>query len=208
MASIIKSSDKLFFIAHSYNHPTMHEWRLICVAFKASTTLSPSCLQDGRFLVEFFTLHHNNIWYNAINQHFWLQYHAASNIATPTPYAATHLIQPSDTSKAHAKRHGLVPFRRWINLTHSNTFVHGPLNFAIVQARKTCDRISQANWDILSKNQPLYVNPPPPFDLPSYSIHVNRNFHVAHLNTSCTQLLMAAAADNTNGESPDNKRPR
>jgi hypothetical protein len=84
VASIIKSSGKLFFIAHSYNHPMMHEWCLIRVAFEASTTLSPSYLQDGCLLVEFFTLHHDNIWYNAINQHFWLQYHAASNIATPT----------------------------------------------------------------------------------------------------------------------------
>jgi hypothetical protein len=173
---------------------------------EASTTLSPSCLQDGRFLVEFFTLHHDDIRYNAINQHFWLQYHAASNIATPTPYAATHLIRPSDTSEAHAKHHGLVSFRRWINLTHSNTFIHGPFKFAVVQARKTRNCISQADWDILSKNQPLYVNPPPCFNLPSYSIHVNQNFHVTHLNTSCTQLLMAAAADNTHGKSPNDKR--
>jgi hypothetical protein len=206
VASIIKSSEKLFFIAHSYNHPMTREWHLIRVAFKASTTLSPSCLQDRRFLVEFFTLHHVDIWYNAINQCFWLQYHAASDIATPTPYATTHLIRPSNTSKTYAKHHGLVPFRRWINVTHSDTFIHGPFDFADVQARKTRDRISQANWDILSKNQPLYVNSPPRFDHPSYSIHVDQNFHVAHLNTSCTQLLMAAAADNTHGESLDDKR--
>jgi hypothetical protein len=155
MASIIKSSDKLFFVAHSYNDPTMREWRLIRVAFDNSTTLSPSCLQDGHFLMEFFILHHDDIWYNATNERFWLQYHNSGDIATPTPYAATHLIQPSNTSEAHAKRHGLVPFQRWINLTHSDTFIHGPFDFAIVEARKTRDRISQIDWDVLSKNQPL-----------------------------------------------------
>jgi hypothetical protein len=92
VASIIKSSDKLFFVARSYNDPMTCKWRLIRVAFDDSTTLSPSCLQDGRFLMEFFTLHHDDIWYNATNQHFWLQYHKSGNIATPTPYAATHLI--------------------------------------------------------------------------------------------------------------------
>ncbi len=206
--SIIKSPDKLFFIAHSYNHPTTCEWCLIHVAFEDSTTLSPSCLQDGRFLVEFFTLHHNYIRYNATNQRFWLQYHNSGNIATPTPYTATHLIRPSNMSEAHVKHHGLVPFHRWINLTHSDTFIHGPFDFAIVEARKTCNRISQIDWDILSKNQPLYSNTPPRFDLPSYSIHVDWNFHVAHLNTSCIQLLMAVVADNTNGESTDDKRSR
>jgi hypothetical protein len=183
----------------------MREWRLICVAFEASTTLSPSCLQDGCFLVEFFTLYYNNIRYNAINQRFWMQYHAASNIATPTPYTVTHPIQPSNTSKAHAKHHGLVPFCRWINHTHSNKFIHRPFDFAVVQGRKTRNLISQANWDILSKNQPLYINPPPRFDLPSNSIHVDWNFHIAHLYTSSTQLLMAAVADITHGESPEDK---
>jgi hypothetical protein len=158
--------------------------------------------------VEFFILHHDDIHYNATNQRFWLQYHNSRDIATPTPYAATHLIRPSDTSEVHAKRHGLVPFRRWINITHSDTFIHGPFDFAIVTARKTRDCISQIDWEILSKHQPLYSNPPPRFDLPSYSIHVDRNFHVAHLNTSCIQLLMAAAAENTNGESTDGKRSR
>jgi hypothetical protein len=158
--------------------------------------------------MEFFTLHHDDIQYNTTNQRFWLQYHNSGDITTPTPYAATHLIQPSDTSEAHAKHHGLVPFRHWTNLTHSDTFIHGPFNFAIIEACKTCDRISQIDWDILSKNQPLYSNPPPRFDLPSYSIHVDWNFHVAHLNTSCIQLLMAAAADKTNGESTDDKRSR
>jgi hypothetical protein len=166
------------------------------------------CLQDGHFLVKFFTLHLDDIQYNAINQRFWLQCHTAGNIATPTPNAATHLIRLSDTSESQAKRHGLIPFRRWVNLTHSNTFIHGPFDFTIIQARKTSNRISQADWDILSQNQPLYANPPSRFNLPSYSIHVDQNYHVAHIDQSFVQLLMAAAANDTNGESLGDKRSR
>ncbi len=107
VASIIKSHDRLFFIAYSYTNPTTREWRLVRVAFDESTALSLLCLQDCRFLVEFFTLYHEDIRYNMTNQRFWLQYHKSGDIATPTPFAATHLIRPSETSKA--SRSGSIP---------------------------------------------------------------------------------------------------
>jgi hypothetical protein len=100
-------------------NPTTREWRLVCVAFSDSTSLSPSCLQDGRFLVEFYTLHHADVRFNASNQRYWLQYHSIGNIATPTSSTTTHLNRPSDTSEAHAAHH------RWINLLHSATLLHG-----------------------------------------------------------------------------------
>jgi hypothetical protein len=53
VASIINSSDCLFFISHSLGNPSTCEWRLVRVAFSDSTLLSPSCLQDGQFLMEF-----------------------------------------------------------------------------------------------------------------------------------------------------------
>jgi hypothetical protein len=68
VASIINSLDHLFFILHSLSNPTTREWRLVRVAFFDSTSLSPSCLQDGQFLMEFYTLHHANTWFNASNQ--------------------------------------------------------------------------------------------------------------------------------------------
>jgi hypothetical protein len=61
VASIINSSNCLFFIAHSLGNPTTRKWRLVCVAFANSTALYPSCLQDGQFLVEFYTLHHADV---------------------------------------------------------------------------------------------------------------------------------------------------
>jgi hypothetical protein len=47
VAGIINSSDRLFFISHSLGHPTTCKWWLVRVAFSDSTSLSPSCLQDG-----------------------------------------------------------------------------------------------------------------------------------------------------------------
>jgi hypothetical protein len=163
------------------------------VAFADSTALSPSYLQDGRFLVEFYTLHHPNIRFNACNQRYWLQYHSLGDIATPSSSTSTHLIRPSDTSKAHAATHRLVPFRQWLNLTHSNTYIHGPFDFASNNSRKTRDRISQSDWDNLSKQTSMFHNPLPQFDLPSYSIHVDRSVHVAICNTTNCNLLLAAA---------------
>ncbi len=50
---IFSITDKLFFIAHKIGTADCYEWRLVRVAFRDSVSLYPSCLQDGRFLVEF-----------------------------------------------------------------------------------------------------------------------------------------------------------
>jgi hypothetical protein len=193
VAGIMNSSDRLFFILHSLGHPTTCEWRLVRVAFSDSTSLSPSCLQDGRFLMEFYTLHHADIRFNASNQRYWLQYHSIGDITTPSPSTTTHLIRPSDTSEAHAARHRLVPFRHWINLLHSGTLLHGPFKFASVNGRKMRDRISPADWDALAKFSSLYQNPLPRFDLPSYSIHVDRGIHSTFCDQANADALCAAA---------------
>jgi hypothetical protein len=104
------------------------------------------------FIVEFYTLHHDDVRFNASTQRSWLQYHHSSDIATPTPSTATHLIRPSDTSEAHATRLSLVPFRRWVNLTHSDTFIHGPYNFAAAHGWQSRDRISNTDWDAISSH--------------------------------------------------------
>ena len=50
--SIIRSADRLFLVANDAD-PNFLEWRLVRVALEDSMSLHPSCLQDGRFLVEF-----------------------------------------------------------------------------------------------------------------------------------------------------------
>jgi len=89
----------------------VHEWRLIRVALSDSSSLSPSCLQDGRFLVELYTLHFDDVRHNACNQRYWLQYHSVGDMATLTSSATTHFTHPSDTSKALAIKQRLIPFR-------------------------------------------------------------------------------------------------
>jgi hypothetical protein len=193
LASIINSLDRLFFILHLFGNPSTCKWRLVHIAFSNSTLLSPLCLQDGRFLVEFYTLHHANVRFNAANQQYWLQYHAFGKIATPTSSTQTHLIRPSDTSEAYAARHQIVPFCHWVNLFHSGTLLHGPFKVASVNGRKLCDHISQANWDVLAKFSACFQNSLPWFNLPSYSIHVNHSIHSAFCDCANADALCATA---------------
>jgi hypothetical protein len=134
--SIIQSSAKLFFISHSIGTNDAREWRLVRVASQESMSLYPSCLQDGRFLVKFYISHPADSRYNATNTRFWLQYHTLGELQSPLSTMDTHLIRPSDSSKDYATRHKLLPFRKWVNLTHQDTFIHGPFDFATVTARK------------------------------------------------------------------------
>ena len=199
--SIIQSSAKLFFISHSIGTNDAREWRLVRVALQESMSSYPSCLQDGRFLVEFYISHPADSRYNAINTRFWLQYHTISELQSPLSTTETHLIRPSDSSEDYATRHKLLPFRKWVNLTHHDTFIHGPFDFATVNGRKTRDRISQPDWDVLKTHCNMFHNPLPRFDVPSYSIHVDRGAHVTfHSDAIARQLIISAPNAN---DTPD-----
>jgi hypothetical protein len=191
--SIIQSSDKLFFVSHSIGTNDAREWRLVQVALQESMSSYPSCLQDGRFLVEFYISHPADSRYNAINTRFWLQYHTLGELQSPLSTTDTHLIQPSDSLEDYANRHKLLPFRKWVNLTHHDTFIHGPFDFATANGRKTRDRISQPDWDVLKTHCNMFHNPLLRFDVSSYSIHVDRGAHVTfHSDAIARQLLILA----------------
>jgi hypothetical protein len=136
VCSIIQSSDRLFFISHSIGLNEAREWRLVRVAFEQSMSSCPSCLQDGGFLLEFFICHPSNLRINVINQRYWLQYHTLSKLQSPLSSMDMHLIRPSDTSVDYAQCHKLCSFWKWLNLTHLDTFIHGPFKFASVNGRK------------------------------------------------------------------------
>ena len=127
---IISSKDKLFFIAHKLGNSSNCEWRLVRVAFTASILLYPSALQDGRFLVEFYITHPQDIQCNAVNQRYWLQYCVQNGISDGR--VDVHLITTSDTSEDRAAKHNLHPVQCWVNLTHADTYIHGPFEFATV----------------------------------------------------------------------------
>ncbi len=103
------------------------------VAFQDLVALYPSCLQDGHFLVDFYVAHPSDICYNVINQQFWLQHCNQTPAVFGTMDA--HLITLSNTSTDRVKQHHLVPNQAWANLTHSDTYIHGPFEFAVVQSR-------------------------------------------------------------------------
>ncbi len=127
---IIASTDKLFFIAHNIGASHCHEWWLVRVAFKDSILLYPASLQDHRFLVEFYVLHPADVQYNAINQLYWLQYSMHNGISNGQLDA--HLLTPSDSSEEQAEKHKLRPICAWVNLTHGDTYIHGPFDFATI----------------------------------------------------------------------------
>jgi hypothetical protein len=138
-------------------------------------SLYSSALQDWHFLDKIYVAHLNDIQYNATNQRFWLQYREHT---TPTFGAVdAHLITPSKTLEERASCHNLIPIRCWVNLTHSNTYIHGPSEFAMVRGCKIFDRISQDDWNALVAKFSMFVNKVSKFDLPTYTIYVDHSVH-------------------------------
>ena len=131
-ASIISSTNKLFFVSHSIGANDSCEWRLARLAFNDSVLLYPSCTLDGRFLFEFYISHPSDWHYNAVNQCYLIQFHGQEDMMCPDLSTDSHLICPSETSDAYALRHKLRPFRKWLNITHLDTYIHGPFEFASV----------------------------------------------------------------------------
>ncbi len=164
------------------------------VAFADSISLYPSALQDGRFLVEFYVLHPSDVRYNATNQRYWLQYSEQDGISNG--HLDAHLITPSDNSEDRAKCHYLRPIRCWVNLTHGDTYVYGPFDFATVRGRKTRNRIDQSSRDVLAAKSSMFSNPVPRCNLSTYSIHVDRGIHIIF------PRMMAVAHDMPNPHFP------
>jgi hypothetical protein len=171
----------------------VREWRIVRVVFEASMASYSSCLVDGQYLVDFYISHPSDSRYNAINKRFWLQYHSQDDIMVNSTLANTHLICPSDSSETYASRHKLLPFRKYINLTHSDTFIHGPFDFSTINNRKKRDRIWQSDWDILKSHCDLFHNPLPRFDVPTYSVHVDASAHTTFYSTALSGDLFSSA---------------
>ena len=126
----------MFFIAHRVPGTTASEWYLVRVDLDSTISANPNAMQDGRFLVEFYVGHPADKRYNAINQRFWLEYHPIIDMANPFRNRTTHLIRPSDQSQAYAAKERLRPFRQWARLNHSDTYISGPFDFAVINGRK------------------------------------------------------------------------
>ena len=112
-----------------------------------------------------------------------------SDVFHPDQANETHLVKPSNTSRAFAVTNNLVAVRKYIHLIHEDTFIHGPFDFATVNNRKTRDRISQVDWNILAKYSHRFRNPLPSFDVPTYSIHVDNGVHFSFNDKHHSEVL-------------------
>jgi hypothetical protein len=79
IAAVVKSEDKLFFIAHAATTTAgRKEWKLVQVNFTKSIQQQPACLQNGRFLVDFYIEHHRNGALDIRDRRYWLEYHRSN----------------------------------------------------------------------------------------------------------------------------------
>jgi hypothetical protein len=168
-------------------------------------SIYPSCTLDCWFLFKFYICHPADWQYNAVNQRYWIQFHGREDITHPSLSTETHLVQPSDTSDDYAQRHNLLSFRKWLNITHLDTYIHGPFEFATICDRKMHDRISQDDWDVIWKYSSMFQNPLPTFDVPTYLIHVDQGAHVKYHNKALADILCFKASQMS--ESMHNKCP-
>ena len=159
-----------------------------------SIASNSTCMQNGRFFVEFYILHSADTSYNGINQRYWLQYHKASNIIMPTLALATHLIKPTDLSEQLAARHKLVPFRQLVNLTHESTYIRGPFEWTTVRGREMRDLVSLKEWNALSNHVSMFSNNLPKFNILTFYIHVDNGIH----STFCSDDIYNTISSCTN----------
>lgn len=189
IADIVKSEDKLFFVAHKLPNQSRREWKLVQLDFGLSMKLHPSCLQDGKFIVNFYIEHVNDASVNLTEKRFWLEYHYASNVKTIG--SRFHLIQPSAVSGKIARDRNLTPYREWVYLQQDEILIHGPFNFATVNNRKTRDQISAVDWNILIAGRSKYDCDPPRFTQPIVHITTSEQPHSEHTSQSVTERVQS-----------------
>jgi hypothetical protein len=101
VTDIIRSDGKLFFILHLPPNQSQLEWKLMQVNFMTTMKLHPKCLQDGKFLLQFYIQHCNDDPINLPDKRYWLEYHTQDNRKTLARYtvspATTHLRVTGDS---------------------------------------------------------------------------------------------------------------
>jgi hypothetical protein len=160
IAAVVKSEDKLFFIAHAATTTAgRKEWKLVQVNFTKSIQQQPACLQNGRFLVDFYIEHHRDGRLDIRDCRYWLEYHRSNTHKTiSTRY---HILQPSQFSERTARNKDLVPYREWINLSDPAVNLLGPFKFATINNRKTRDRVPGPQWSQLQAQKHKFDNDTP-----------------------------------------------
>ena len=190
-SKIVASNDRLFFIAWQQPGSSRREWHLVQLNLDSSLSLNPTCLHDGRYLVNFLICHPKDRPLHPRNQRWWLEYHAASTVAR-LHQGDYHLLRPDSHSEQYAKKHRLHPFCQWISLLHDKVYIHGPFEFATINGRKTRDRIDIKDWAQLVAAEPKYNDAPPDLNMRMMTgLQFSRTFHTAASDASVHARVLA-----------------
>ena len=141
-----------------------------------------------------------------MNQRFWFQYFKESDVLHPGEAGETHLVRPSPSFAGYAIGHNLVPARKYVHLLHEDIFIHGPFDVATVNNRKTRDRISKLDWQVLASFSHRFQNPLPRFDVPTYLVHVDNGVHAVFYGKFHDAMLippLPLPRDNTSDSGSD-----
>jgi hypothetical protein len=152
---------------------------LVRVDLKSSLSKDTNCLQNGRFLVEFFIQHHRDTTLDIRQRRFWLEYHKSNHHKTlSTSY---HIIQPSQFSVKIAIDKNLVSYREWITLVDPSILLHGPFDFATIHNRKTRNRVAESDWRSLIERADKFDDKPPTLSRQPL-VHVDMTQNAGQLN--------------------------
>jgi hypothetical protein len=180
VAAIVKSEDKLFFIVHAATATATatagrKEWKLIQVNFTKSIQQQPACLQNVRFLVDFYIEHHRDGALDIRDRRFWLEYYRYN--AHKTILTRYRIVQPSQFSERTAMNKDLVPYREWINLSDPTVSLLGPFDYATINNRKTRDRVPGPQWSQLQAQKTKFDNGAPVFRNRAMMIDISQPVH-------------------------------
>ena len=152
---LISSQDKLFFISHAYRNHRRREWKLVQLDLKATMELNPMALTDGKFLVKYLIAHPHDSNYKISQQRFWPHYHEKGR-AMDDFSTSVKFIRPAPESDVVVAKHNLTQVRFWVKLNDPTVYIHGPFEFAIINGRKSVDKIDTKDWKILKSNSDKY----------------------------------------------------
>ena len=159
---IIESEDRLFFISQKLPNQQRREWRLVQINLKESLRQHHTCLQDGKFLFQYYILHQEDHRQNPMNQRYWIQYHKKETHKTMSK--SYKIVQPTDFSHQQQLKESYIPFTQWYNIMDSNSIIHGPFNFRVRNSRKTRDQVDKEDWIALASGSDKYDNDSPKLD--------------------------------------------
>ena len=160
MPNIISSIERLFFIAHAYQGQRRKEWKLVKLDLKVTMEINSQALTNGKFLINFLVRHQNDSKYRATQQRYWPHYHD-KNIPMEERSSNIRFIRPAPEVAAFAEHNNLTPVRFWVQLNNPSIFIHGPFDFAVVNGRKTIDKIIEKDWLVLESNSNKYSDDAP-----------------------------------------------